>query len=227
MWSLNGVMCALCVAGCGTSSIDAAGRGDAHVGRSTARGFRVPSESMEPTLTIGTRVVVGNDQPVVGAIAVFYQPEDADVEECGPKPHVLRPGGAACDAPVPKESKVELVKRVVAGPGDEIYVRDGHVFRRAKATHGFVRERDSYIRACGSSQECNFPEPIRIPAGHWFMMGDNRGASLDSRFWGPVPTAWIVGMAAELECPRFLGGHLTWMRRSWQEGCQDQSREGR
>ena len=45
------------------------------------------------------------------------------------------------------------------------------------------------------SPECNFPTPIKIPAGHWFMMGDNRGESDDSRFWGPVPTGWIIGEA--------------------------------
>ena len=58
-----------------------------------------------------------------------------------------------------------------------------------------MREKDSYIRACGASPECNFPTPIKIPAGHWFMMGDNRGESDDSRFWGPVPTGWIIGEA--------------------------------
>jgi signal peptidase I len=36
---------------------------------------------------------------------------------------------------------------------------------------------------------------ITVPAGHWFMMGDNRGESDDSRFWGPVPTGWIIGGA--------------------------------
>jgi signal peptidase I len=56
-----------------------------------------------------------------------------------------------------------------------------------------VREQDSYIKACGVSQECNLPTPIRIPAGHWFMMGDNRGDSDDSRFWGPIPESWMVG----------------------------------
>lgn len=63
---------------------------------------------------------------------------------------------------------------------------------------GFVRESDPYIRSCGPAPECSFPDPIKIPAGYWFMMGDNRGASDDSRFWGPVPTAWIVGTGSRV-----------------------------
>ncbi|MGN6814781.1 MAG: signal peptidase I [Solirubrobacterales bacterium] len=37
------------------------------------------------------------------------------------------------------------------------------------------------------------PKTITIPPGHYFMLGDNRGASDDSRFWGPVPADWILG----------------------------------
>ncbi len=42
---------------------------------------------------------------------------------------------------------------------------------------------------------CNFRNPITVPPGHYFMMGDNRGESDDSRFWGPIPTSWIIGEA--------------------------------
>ncbi|MGO9490357.1 MAG: signal peptidase I [Solirubrobacteraceae bacterium] len=163
--------------------------------------YRIPSGSMEPTLTIGQRVLVNRigmnfSDPHVGEIVVFHPPEGAEQEECGPVPHVIKLNGAACDAPVPKEdSGTNFIKRVVAGPGDEMFVREGHVYRKAKGQSTFVRENDSYIRACGASQECNFLTPIRIPPGHWFMMGDNRGESDDSRFWGPVPTGWVIGGA--------------------------------
>ena len=96
------------------------------------------------------------------------------------------------------EASVNFIKRLVAGPGDEIYIKGGHVFRKAAGSSHFVAEKDSYIAPCGESSECEFPTPIKIPPGHWFMMGDNRGDSDDSRFWGPVPTSWIIGQAVEI-----------------------------
>jgi signal peptidase I len=158
--------------------------------------YRIPSRSMEPTLTVGQRVLVnriGTDfsGPHVGEVAVFHPPEGAENEQCGASRSTpIDFGGAACDQTNPREETgVNFIKRVVAGPGDTISIREGHVYRNGKP------EPDSYIRACGGVQECNFPNPIKIPAGHWFMMGDNRGESDDSRFWGPVPTSWIIGEA--------------------------------
>ncbi len=156
--------------------------------------YRIPSGSMEPTLDVGQRVLVNRiatrfTEPHVGEIVVFHPPKDAEREVCGPEPHMVTPGGAACAAPEPEHSNVNFIKRVVAGPGDTISIHEGHVTRNGKL------EPDSYIRACGGVAECNFPTPIKIPAGHWFMMGDNRGESDDSRFWGPVPTGWIIGGA--------------------------------
>jgi signal peptidase I len=162
--------------------------------------YKIPSGSMEPTLAEGQRVLVNRigmdfSEPHVGEIVVFHPPKGAEHEICGPVPHTVTFGGAACAAPVPEEASENFIKRVVAGPGDEIYIKEGHVFRKAAGKSQFVAEQDSYIRACGGVQECNFPTPIRIPAGHWFMMGDNRGNSDDSRFWGPVPTGWVIGGA--------------------------------
>jgi len=163
--------------------------------------YRIPSGSMEPTLAIGQRVLVdriGMDfsEPHVGEIAVFHPPEGATSETCGCSSFHFRPDEPACDEAVPHESSVNFIKRIVAGPGDTIYISEGHVFRKPAGKTSFKRESDSYIRPCANVPECvDFTKPITIPAGHWFMMGDNRGESDDSRFWGPVPTKWIIGGA--------------------------------
>jgi len=162
--------------------------------------YRIPSGSMEPTLAIGQRVLVNRigthfSEPHVGEIAVFHPPAGAEQMVCGPSPHVIKVGAAACSQPEAERSSTNFIKRIVAGPGDEIYIKEGHVWRKGVHDISFRAENDSYIKPCVASPECNFPTPIRIPAGHWFMMGDNRGESDDSRFWGPVPTGWIIGEA--------------------------------
>jgi signal peptidase I len=152
--------------------------------------YRIPSGSMEPTLAIGQRVLVDRigmhfGDPHVGEIVVFNPPLNATNEVCG----VPRASGAACSKAEDKRSSTYFIKRIVGGPGDVISIVEGHVTRNGK------REPDGYTKPCDGVSECNFPTPIKIPPGHWFMMGDNRGESDDSRFWGPVPTGWIVGGA--------------------------------
>ncbi len=154
--------------------------------------YRIPSPSMVPTLTPGQRVLTNRltTTPSVGDIVVFHPPAGADpiTPVCGdPNQGGGRP--QACDQPTAAESSQTFIKRVVAGPGDTIYIKNGHVYRNG------VPEHDSYIEPCGSDSSCNFLTPIKIPPGHYFMMGDNRGASDDSRFWGPVPDKWIIGVA--------------------------------
>lgn len=222
MWIAVGLMLALPVAGCGSNGAE---NTEAHIRAGSAslldayRVYRVPSGSMEPTLPIGTRVTLKKGSPAVGAVVVFHPPRAFAFAECGPKRHMVKPGGAACDTPAPRHSATELIKRVVAGPGGRIYIRHGHVYRETRGSRRFVRERDPYIRACGHRAMCNFPVPIKVPAHHWFLMGDNRGASLDSRSWGPVPSRWIVGLAAKLEC-LMVGPHrIRWVHRTVRQGC--------
>jgi signal peptidase I len=150
--------------------------------------YKIPSASMEPTLIEGQRVLVDRlfDSPSVGQIVVFHPPVGADGEVCA-GPHSA---SAPCDVPGKTESSQTFIKRIVAGPGDVISIRNGHVIRNGK------REPDSYINPCSPGQTvCTFAQSIRIPAGTWYMMGDNRGLSDDSRFWGPVPGKWIIGDA--------------------------------
>jgi signal peptidase I len=154
--------------------------------------YRIPSPSMEPTLAIGQRVLTNRliNHPSVGDIVVFHPPHGADppIPACG-NPKQGAGQSQACDQPTQQESSQTFIKRVVAGPGDTIYIENGHVFRNG------VREKDSYIYPCGPDPSCNFRTAIKIPPGDYFMMGDNRGASDDSRFWGPVPDKWIIGVA--------------------------------
>jgi signal peptidase I len=154
--------------------------------------YRIPSESMVPTLEVGQRVLVNRigarfSDPDVGDVVVFHPPQGAETDNtCGSGPP---PRGQACDRPTAEKADVNFIKRVVAGPGDRVAIVDGHVVLNGKP------QKEPFIRDCGGGQDCNFPREITIPADHYFMMGDNRGASDDSRFWGPVPRDWIIGGA--------------------------------
>jgi signal peptidase I len=151
--------------------------------------YKIPSGSMIPTLDINQRILVNrlSGNPSIGDVVVFHPPHGADLPGgvCGDANQ--GPGhGQACDVSTPQESSQTFVKRVVAGPGDVMSIVNGHVILNGKP------EKDSYIIPCPS---CNFRTPIKIPPGEYFMMGDNRPDSEDSRYWGPVPGKWIIGDA--------------------------------
>jgi signal peptidase I len=154
--------------------------------------YRIPSASMVPTLQVNQRVLVNRvsgrlSDPGVGDIVVFHPPKGAESDTmCGGGPP---PPGEACDQPTSEKAKVNFIKRVVAGPGDTISIRNGRVVLNGKL------QKEPFIAPCGGGEGCDFRKTIKIPADHYFMMGDNRGSSDDSRFWGPVPRKWIIGPA--------------------------------
>jgi signal peptidase I len=162
--------------------------------------YVIPSPSMAPTLAIGQRVLVnrlshriGGD-PKLNDITVFMPPSgaDSDANQCGVAgegPSNVGPlSHRSCSRPTAGAGKQAYIKRVVGMPGDRIAVRDGHVVRNGKEVP------EPFAVPCGGGSECDLDE-IVIPAGHYFLMGDNRGNSDDSRFWGPVPRAQIIGRA--------------------------------
>jgi signal peptidase I len=152
--------------------------------------YRIPSESMVPTLEVGQRVLVNRvnyhlSDPDRGDVVVFHPPKGAEGNRCG----VNRPADQPCPRPTPDRSNLNFIKRIVAVPGDTLSIRGGHA-----VVNGEIQT-ENFIEPCGDAGECTFNRPIKIPPDHFFMMGDNRGQSDDSRFWGPIPKKWIIGQA--------------------------------
>jgi signal peptidase I len=154
--------------------------------------FRIPSESMVPTLDVGQRVLVDRltknfGDYERGDVLVFKPPAGADNNSniCG----IEHSEQSACPRPTEERSDTNFIKRVVAVGGDRLSVRGGSVYINGR------RQREPFARLDDSCQICNLPEQITIPDGYYFMMGDNRGASADSREWGPVPKDWVIGQA--------------------------------
>lgn len=165
--------------------------------------YKIPSPSMEPTLMTGQRVLVnrlGNNfsDPKVGQILVFNPPAGAGGDS-GPRCAVAVAPGEACTKGVPGKLDRAYVKRVVGGPGDRIRVVNGLVIRNGRQVD------EPYARTCGGPI-CNI-QSFTVPRGQYFMMGDNRGNSEDSRYWGPVPREYVIGRAfATYWPPKRIGG---------------------
>lgn len=166
--------------------------------------YRIPSASMVPTLNEGQRVLVDRlsnrlSEPEVGEIWVFHPPRGADLAVpaamCATPPAARR---ACVDARAGRSAST-YIKRVVGLPGDRLMVRQGHVIRNGRPL------REPAARGCAGAG-CDL-QTFRIPAGHYFMMGDNRGASSDSRVWGPVARGDMIGRAFATYWPlRRIGG---------------------
>ena len=152
--------------------------------------LRIVSGSMEPTLSIGEVVRLNTSAyssiaPHVGDIVAFRAPTGAIGSNpvCG----VAQNSTTVCEVPTSTESHAVFVKRIVAAPGDTIAILNGTVVRNG------VVQSESFTTPCEGDGGCNFPAAVRVPVGDWFVMGDNRTTSDDSRYWGPVPRSWIVG----------------------------------
>lgn len=152
--------------------------------------FSIPSESMVPTLDIGDRIVVQKifwswHDIKEGDIVVFARP----------------PRDTQCTGP---ESD-DLVKRVIALPGQTIYSAGGKVFVNGRALpEKYLPSPDPLGR---DIPDANSRHPYKVPAGDFYVLGDNRAVSCDSRYWGPVKGSTIVGKVVLL---LWRNGHPAW-----------------
>jgi signal peptidase I len=143
--------------------------------------YRIPSGSMLDTLRPGDRVLVNRvvyhlRDPHRGDVIVFHYPEDP---------------------------QVVFIKRVVGVPGDVLVVKDGRLYVNGGKiaepyvhhTRGRLDPTVAQASIAGSTMHdpWSLAKPFRVPAGNYFVMGDNRTDSDDSRDWGTVPRAAIVG----------------------------------
>jgi signal peptidase I len=167
-----------------------------------AQPFRIPSESMESTLLVGDFLLV--DKQVASTTS--------DSSE-GPLPSATIHRGDIIVFHDPVDSTLHLVKRVIGLPGDHLRLHSGQVFINGHALtepYAVYRPsppdnfRDNFPRFQSADPEIDSHWWIRmrslidngeliIPIGNYFVMGDNRNDSEDSRYWGFVPREAIVG----------------------------------
>ena len=160
-----------------------------------AKPYRIPSPSMEPTLhcakpvafcqgrfndrVIANRLAYRFADPKRGQIVVFEAPTAA--KRCGPGD-----GGST------------FVKRIIGLPGERVSERDGVVFVNGR------RLVEPYVDAALRGREtASWP---RVTRGHYFVLGDNRTHSCDSRTWGTVPRGNLIGPVTLTYWPP---GHLS------------------
>ncbi|HEY1652821.1 MAG TPA: signal peptidase I [Acidimicrobiales bacterium] len=141
--------------------------------------FYIPSGSMEPTLQIGDRILVNKLSYHLhgvgrGNIVVFSRPAN---EDCG-GPEVN-----------------DLVKRVIGLPGETISVSGGYVYVNGhRLDESWLPASEQGVTKPGPSGTAySLQQPFRVPANDYFVMGDNRTDSCDSRYWGPINKSLIVG----------------------------------
>jgi signal peptidase I len=142
--------------------------------------FSIPSTSMVPTLNVYDRILVWK------AFFSWHQLREGDIVVFTHPPRDHCPGPARTD----------LVKRVIALPGQTIYSAGGVLYVDGR------RLREPYLPSDdplgppipGASRH----DPFRVPRGEFYVMGDNRAISCDSRYWGPVQGSTIVGRVVML-----------------------------
>jgi len=152
--------------------------------------FFIPSRSMAPTLEVGDRVVVNRlsyrlGSPGRGDVVVFLRPtSERRAAESGALSWMRRAVAQGLGGTPPGNE--DLIKRVVGLPGDVVQGRDGRLWRNGRLAE------EPYLAPGASTADFG---PVRVAPDHFWVMGDNRQDSADSRVFGQVPRAALVGRA--------------------------------
>jgi signal peptidase I len=153
--------------------------------------FKIPTGSMEPNLLIGDHLLVNK---------FVYAPTATPIER------VLLPVGTLHRGTVvvfkyPEEPERDFIKRVIGLPGDTIEMRAKKVYVNGKPLDEpyvhFLQPPDApseYHEVTSYDLRERYP-PTAVPPDHYFVMGDNRDNSQDSRYWGFLPRDYIKGKA--------------------------------
>jgi signal peptidase I len=160
--------------------------------------FYIPSESMQPTLEPGDRVLVLKlfDEPSRGDIVVFSDPKGGAGPDRGIVGGVVHWLSEALGFARPEDE--DFIKRVIGLPGETVEIRNGRLFVNGQ------RVQEPYLT--GPTDTRDFP-PTRVPEDALFVLGDNRLNSNDSRFGlGFVPVDKVIGRAFVIIWPPSRAG---------------------
>ena len=163
--------------------------------------YKIPSGSMEPTLLIGDHIIVNKLDYGFRLPDSFFglTPFSGEIpygKYLFPIEPVRR--GDVVVFVFPEDRTKDFIKRVVAIPGDTVQVKAGKLYLDGSPVpdpHAHF-EKSSAEREMGS--QADYMPPLKLGSGQYFMMGDNRDHSYDSRFWGPITRDAIEGRAVFL-----------------------------
>lgn len=167
------------------------------------RPLNFSSDVMLPTISFDERLrldegAYDDGAPEAGQVVAFTPPTGAFSNRCGAR---FR-RGAGCDTPTPQPkgrlAESEFVMRIVAGPGDEVAIEGGRAVVNGEPLG------EDYVKPCPGELGCELPTAVTVPDGHFYVLGDNRAAAKDSRYWGPLPAEAILGRI-ELDQPAARG----------------------
>ena len=151
--------------------------------------FTIPSGSMMDTLLVGDYILVNK---------FLYGPEVPLTDYRLPAIRLPHRGDIIVFK-YPQDEKRDFIKRIVGTPGDTVQVRGQQVLVNGQALEEpYVRRNPSPLGHSGSPVVCGYTyacEPLVVPADSYFVMGDNRDNSQDSRYWGFVKRDKIKGKA--------------------------------